>query len=137
MNNPDLQTLFTSMLNLTKAVLPKSSFLPTAATMDRNGEITLHAVPFDNQQASSMMAGILRKESETGQLRASGMMLDVKFAPPDGSGVSDAIVFILEHENGDAVLLHQTYRWGFFRKLKLGEQFEEPLPAQRRSWTSA
>jgi hypothetical protein len=134
MQNPDLQTLFGTMFDLAQKTLP-TGFIPTAATMDKSGQVTLMAAPFDNKEASAMLSGVICKEAAAGKLRASGVMLDVLFNPPDGSGTVDAVVFILEHESGEAVMLHQTYKKGWFRKIKFGDRYEEPLPDQMRAWT--
>lgn len=122
------------MLNIAQGTLP-TGFIPTSAAMDKSGQVTLSAAPYDNKQASAMLSGVLRKKAAAGQLRASGAMFDVLFNPPDGSGTLDAVVFLLEHETGEAVMLHQTYKKGLFRKIKFGDRFEEALPDQMRAWT--
>ena len=131
MNNEDLRQLRDKLFEIGRETLSKGHFFPGNAAMKTNGEIILSVCPLEANEAAQTMTGILNEQAKSKEIRAAGVLLDVTFTPPEASAPVDALVVVLEHENGEAYVVHLTYHKGLFGKIKFGSEYEEPSPMMK------
>lgn len=142
MKNSDLKLLHRRLAKLAAELLAKDAFIPTALGMAPDGTLTTNETPIDQQSDEEIAQEILAlrrtfgEEARAGRLSAYGIMMRTDFDVPNGPANAKAIAYFFEHECGEGVVMHQLYQKGFFRKVTLGEQFEEPLPENFRVWES-
>lgn len=142
MKNSDLKLLHRRLATLATQLLAKGTFIPTALAMAPDGTLTTNETPITQQDDEEIAQEVLalrrtfREEAQAGRLSAYGIMMHTEFDVPNGPANAKAIAYFFEHECGEGVVMYQPYQKGFFRKVTLGEQFEEPLPENFRIWES-
>ena len=129
MSHPDLGALLNALLPYAQQMLEKhGEFFPFAASMSSAGEIAL-AASYSGDEHPESQAVIdlsiqgLRERATRGEIRASGVCVDVRAIAPGQSKKTDAIETRLEHANGEAVNVFLPYQKGFRGKLKYGDIF--------------
>ncbi len=128
MAHPDFDPLVNWLLPFAKQMLAENGeFHPFAAMMKTDGEIVAVGVQLDDgastQEVLDFMVQALRAEATRGEIKASGICLDVRTIPPGSDQKTDAICVRLEHVEGDTVEVYLPYRKKFFGKIAFGELF--------------
>jgi hypothetical protein len=130
MTNADLIALRETLLRIGGDLLD-ASLSPTGAAMARDGSVALMNAPLDNQHAFEMLCDWLHGKACARELRASGILMDVHFSPPDGTGRVDALLCVLEHEQGEGFMVHQVYQRNPEGRVVFQQQYTEPVPEMK------
>ena len=130
MLNADLITLQETLLRIGGDLL-EDHLGPTGAAMSRDGSVALMNAPFENQHAFEMLCDWLHGKARTRELRASGILMDVRFSPPDGTGLVDALLCVLEHEDGEGFMVHQVYQRDAAGRVEFQRQYAAPVPEMK------
>jgi hypothetical protein len=130
MLNADLIALRETLLGIGGDLL-EASLRPTGAAMARDGSVALMNAPLENQHAFEMLCDLLHGKARNHEIRASGILMDVRFSPPDGTGRVDALLCVLEHEHGEGFMVHQVYRRNAEGRVVFQRQYTEPVPEMK------
>jgi hypothetical protein len=105
----DFNPLLDALLRFAKECLLKDgAFLPFAAEMSRDGEIS-HLAGYTGEErpgAPKVLASLeaaLRAQAKQSEMRAAGIAVDIRFASRPNEPKSDAIQVFLEHREGNVV----------------------------------
>jgi hypothetical protein len=124
----DLQALSSALFQFAEQqVRKRGAFLPFAAGLTKDGQVSLHAASPGKDFASSpevlpLLHEGLRSAVAEQDLAAVGVCEWVKITPEDGKQ-TDAVKVLVEHSRGLSVAFYVSCR----RKLFLGWQFDAML----------
>jgi hypothetical protein len=125
----DLDQLLNSLLPFAQEMLAKhGEFFPFGGYLDVGGRIahvngwTGEEQP-PSQQIIDLISAGLREQANRGDIRASGICVDVLTTPPGETQKRDAISVRLEHTNGESVVVLLPYRKSASGEYEYGELF--------------
>jgi len=122
----DLDALLDPLIGFAQGQLRKvGEFYPFGCTMAGDGQIALTGAHTgdehpDSQQVIDLLAGGMRAQALSGEIRAAGICYDTRLRLPQG-GSTDAIAMSLEHALGDRVLVVMPYSKGRFSGFTFGQ----------------
>jgi hypothetical protein len=114
--HPDFNPLLEILLCFAKKFLAeKNAFLPFAAVMSSDGEVSYVAGDTGDEPAGAPMLlqvleGALREMIKKDNLKAAGICVDIRFAASPEEPKTDAIQVFLEHREGNVVNLLLPYK---------------------------
>lgn len=125
MAQEDLDSLLNSLIPFAQEMLSQhGEFYAFAAIIDLKGEVSLVSMEDeaeaeypDDDDLIELFTGALREKAAEGEIRATGICVNVKVIPPDQEEEVDAICAILEHNSGEAID-------GFLPYTHSGDEFE-------------
>jgi hypothetical protein len=125
----DLNLLMNELLPFAKQMLAThGEFFPFGGYVDVRGRITHVGGSTGEEQPPSqavidVINGVLRERAERGEIRASGICVDVLTIPPGEAQKRDAVSVRLEHVNGESVIVFLPYRAAPAGGYEYGELF--------------
>lgn len=127
MAHPDLNILKDSLLPVARKMLTDhGEFFPCGQFMKQNGQI-VSCSPYDSDEhpPSKKLIEILvhdfQQRATKGEIRAAGICCDVRVATPEHPEKIDAVLFALEHQNGEAVDVFLPYNLDSAGEVRFGE----------------
>ena len=127
MAHADLDALLNFLLSFARQMVSKhGEFHPFGASMNDQGQISAFAADTGSEFPEStevieLLEGSFRQLARKGEIRASGICLDVRISAPEATKMVDAIQAKLEHKNGEAANVILPYRRGFLGRTKYGQ----------------
>jgi hypothetical protein len=125
----EMDALLDTLLTFAQDMLQKhGEFYPFAASIDSAGALQFVAADVgDEHPRSSELLEVLydglRRQAESGEIRASGVCADVRVAPPGTDDPADAIAASLEHADAEPANVFLPYAKRKLRGIQFGELF--------------
>jgi hypothetical protein len=129
MSRPDLDEMLNALLPFAKQMLETyGEFIPFAATMSANGEVTSVGGDIGDEHPKSQdmidfLTDVFLNQALAGEIKASGICIDARVIPPGDTEKTDAILARLEHRDGEAVDVYLPYRKSGPDKITYGDLF--------------
>ena len=128
----DLNEMLNFLMEFAKLMVKEhGGFYPFGAGMDEENRMTSLGLESDTDYPASkdvlaLVHSALVKQATAGEIKASGICMDVHIVPPGSEEPSDAICVELEHESGEAVHVFLPYSIDASRTVTFGEMFATP-----------
>ena len=136
---PDLEQVSGPLLEFAQQqVRKRGAFLPFGATLNRSGEVALQAGSSGEEVESAgdvlpiLHAG-LRATAARGDVAAVAVCEWVKITP-EGSGQTDAVKVLVEHERGLTIAFHVPCRRRMLGGWQFGDVLAKAVEPEVRPW---
>jgi hypothetical protein len=109
----------------------EGEFFPFGAGMKNDGDMTSLGADTGHDRATSrdliaLLHSYLVERASAGEIKASGICMDVRVEPPGSSAKTDAICVELEHRAGETVHVFVPYVIHSPGEVSYGEVFATP-----------
>jgi hypothetical protein len=137
----DVATVANALFDLSERLLRENgNFLPHGFVLNDEGKDTLVGAIGDNGSGMStstttlpLLHEGLRKQAESGRVRAIGVAENVTITPTGGS-TTKAIKVLFEHREGLCVALYLPFKKKLFGGYETGTPFTVPAAPEVKAW---